>query len=245
MKALFLDAPYAGEVQLSSDTLRYFQKQHIKTVALYASVQFVHLLEKVKQQLDEAGIPWLTSKARRTHVEGQLLGCDNDEEALNLPKDELQKIDAFLYIGDGRFHPLALVFAQKELQEKKPIICNDPMSKMMRLVSQKDVALIMKKYKSSLMKFLNARNVGVLVTIKPGQQQFRPALALEKKYPDKKFYYFIDNVISFDQLENFPFIETWVNTACPRIGWDDQEKFLKGVINIRDALKVEEVLERC
>ena len=67
---------------------------------------------------------------------------------------------------------------------------------------------------------------------------------LEKRYADKKFYYFIDNVVSFDQLENFNFIEVWVNTACPRVGFDDQEKFAKGVINLNDALMAEDILGR-
>ena len=59
---------------------------------------------------------------------------------------------------------------------------------------------------------------------------------LLKKYPDKKFYFFVDNTISYGQLENFPFVEVWVNTACPRIGLDDQEAFRKGVLNLKDVL---------
>jgi 2-(3-amino-3-carboxypropyl)histidine synthase len=94
------------------------------------------------------------------------------------------------------------------------------------------------------MKFLTAKTIGVIVTIKPGQEQFRPALTLEKRYANKKFYYFLDNVVSFDQLENFNFIEVWVNTACPRVGFDDQTKFIKGVINLNDALMAEDILGR-
>ena len=46
------------------------------------------------------------------------------------------------------------------------------------------------------------------------------------------------------QLENFNFIDVWVNTACPRVSFDDQEKFVKGVINLNDALSVEEILSK-
>lgn len=238
MKTLFLDAPYNGKVELCKETRNYLKKQNYKTIALYASVQFCNQLEKVKQQLQEAHITIVTSRARRTHLASQLLGCDNDKEALNLTEEQRKEIDTFLYVGDGKFHPLALLFAQKDLseEERKEIICNDPIAEKMNLLTASDVKTILNKYRASYLKFLTAKNVGVLVTIKPGQQQLRASFEVEKKYPEKKFYYFIDNLISFDQLENFPFIEAWVNTACPRIGFDDQEKFVKGIINLRDVL---------
>ncbi|MBI2669226.1 diphthamide synthesis protein [Candidatus Woesearchaeota archaeon] len=242
MDVLFLDAPYSGEVKLAEETLRYLKKKKYSVVGLYASVQFVNALDEIKKQLEGAGITIITSKADRTHLRGQLLGCDNYHQSLNLSEKELAELDCYLYIGDGKFHPLALVYRQKERNEVKEIVCNDPIQKKMTVLGIADVKVILRKYRGALMKFLSAQTVGVMVTIKPGQEQFRPALLLEKKYPNKKFYYFIDNVVSFDQLENFPFIEIWVNTACPRVGLDDQEKFVKGVINLNDALDAEEIL---
>lgn len=243
MDLLFLDAPYSGSVELCKETLAYLKKKKYQTVGVYASVQFVNNLDKVKEQLQENNIKIITSHADRTQVKGQLLGCDNYHNSLNLGKEE-EKIDCYLYIGDGKFHPLALVYAQKDQTEMKEIVCNDPLTQKMSSMGVNDIKTILTKYKSSLMKFLTAGNIGVMVTIKPGQEQFRPALALEKKFPGKKFYYFIDNVVSFDQLENFNFIEVWVNTACPRVGFDDQEKFVKGVINLNDAFMAEDILGR-
>jgi len=118
------------------------------------------------------------------------------------------------------------------------------MQQKMSLMGVTDIKRILLKYRASLMKFLTAKTVGVIITIKPGQEQFRPSLLLEKRYANKKFYYFIDNVVSFDQLENFNFIDVWVNTACPRVGFDDQEKFTRGVINLNDALMTEDILGR-
>ncbi len=126
----------------------------------------------------------------------------------------------------------------------KEIVCNDPIGKTLFLVSVENIKIILRKYRGSLMKFLTAETIGVISTIKPGQEQFKPALLLEKKYTNKKFYYFIDNDISFHQLENFPFIQVWVNTACPRVGFDDQEKFARGVINLNDALMAEKILSQ-
>lgn len=244
MEVLFLDAPYAGSVELAKETLTYLKKQKYQTVALYASIQFVNNLDTVKEQLRQHDIAVITSHADRTHVKGQILGCDNYHNSLNMSRDESKAVDCYLYVGDGKFHPLALVYAQKDMHEMKEILCNDPLTKKMSLMGVADIKKILLKYKSSLMKFLTAKTIGVIVTIKPGQEQFRPALALEKRYANKKFYYFLDNVVSFDQLENFNFIEVWVNTTCPRVGFDDQAKFTKGVINLNDALMAEDILGR-
>lgn len=244
MDVLFLEAPYSGEVALSTATLNYLKKKKYTKVAVYASVQFCNNLETVRKQLHHAKIKIITSKPDRTHVTSQLLGCDNYHSSLNLAEKELQEIDAYLYVGDGKFHPLALVYAQKDSAVRKEIICNDPLRKEMTLVGIDDIKAKLWRYRGALLKFLSAKNIGVIITVKPGQEHLRPSFFLEKKFPDKKFYYFIDDTVSFNQLENFPFIEVWVNTACPRIGFDDQEQFRKGVINLNDAIKAQEILSK-
>ncbi len=240
MDTLFLEAPYTGKIELCSETLDYLKEKGYKKVGLYASVQFVGNLKEVEKQLQNIEVKWVSSHADRTDVVRQLLGCDSYHDSLNLDEE----IDSYLYVGDGKFHPLALVYGQKDVDHEKvkEIICNDPMANEMNLLGFDEIRVILKKYKGSLIKFLSSKTVGLLHTIKPGQEQFRPSLKLEEMYPEKEFYHFIDNVVSFDQLENFNFIEVWINTTCPRVGFDDQEKFRKGVVNVTDALNAEKVL---
>lgn len=244
MNVLFLDAPYKGKIKLCQETIDYILKKKIKTVGLYASVQFCSNLDVVKSQLEALKIKVVTSKADRTNVKSQLLGCDSYHESLNLSSSEEKSIDAYLYIGDGKFHPLALVYSQKDLllKEMKEIICDDPMREQMKMMNFEDIKSILRKYRASLMKFLTAEKIGVIVTVKPGQEHLRASYTLERKFPEKKFYYFLDDTVSFGQLENFPFIDVWVNTTCPRVGFDDQEKFMRGVINLNDAYLVREIL---
>jgi len=83
---------------------------------------------------------------------------------------------------------------------------------------------------------LNSKEVGVLVSTKPGQNQIKKAYELERKYPDKNFYFLLFDTIDFTELENFPFIECFVNTACPRIAYDEAEKIGKAVANVDDLL---------
>ncbi|MEK6901868.1 MAG: diphthamide synthesis protein, partial [Nanoarchaeota archaeon] len=150
MQALFLDAPYAGNVELCPEILQYLKKKQYTTVALYASVQFVNQLERVREQLVDVGITVVTSKADRTHVSSQLLGCDNYHDSLNLDKNKDSALDAYLYVGDGKFHPLALVYAQKDQETMKEIVCNDPIQKAMSVMSVADIKTILLKYRGSL-----------------------------------------------------------------------------------------------
>ena len=225
VRVVFIEAQYEGEVELCQDTLDYIKKY--KKVALYAAIQFCNNLDKVKEQLEELGIEVITSQPKRTGCSGQLLGCDSAKDSLNLNEE----VDAFLYIGDGKFHPQALAYGQD-----KDVICDDPIGKKFCLITKEELSANLKRAKGALVKFHSSSSVGVIVTLKPGQEFYKASLALEKKYPDKKFYYFIDNNISFNQLENFPFIDVWINTACPRIGFDDQEMFRKGVVNLREVV---------
>ena len=145
-------------------------------------------------------------------------------------------VDCFFYLGDGKFHPLALVYGQMdvEVDEFKEVICFNPLENKMSVLDKKEIEKIQKRRKGALVKFHSSSTVGVIVTIKPGQEQLKSALKLEMKFTDKKFYYFLDNNISFDQLENFPFVEVWVNTACPRIGLDDCGLFRRGVVGLKE-----------
>src|SRR3989344_3455160 len=129
MKILFFDAPYKGKVELAKETIDHLKKNKIKTVGLYASVQFCNNLQTVKEQLTELNIQVISSQAKRTNATHQILGCDNYHDSLNLKNEELESIEVYLYIGDGRFHPYALVYSQKDNKEIKQVICNDPIGK--------------------------------------------------------------------------------------------------------------------
>lgn len=242
MEVMLLDAPYLGEVKLAEETLNYLKEKKYRKIGLYASIQFINNLNLVKEQLKENKIEIVEVK--------QLLGCDC------YSIKAIKGIDACLYVGDGRFHPLALVYAQLDPKESgketkrsiktetsgeikdgikiKEVICNDPIGKIMAVLGIKDVEKTLQRQKASFARFLSSRNIGVIISIKPGQEQLKASFVIEKKYPDKRFYYFLDDNISFDQLENFPFIDIWVNTACPRIGLDEQERFRKGVVNLKE-----------
>ncbi|MFT4312525.1 MAG: diphthamide synthesis protein [Candidatus Woesearchaeota archaeon] len=234
MQTLCIEAPYIHEIKLSDDVLSYLEKQQVKTVALFASVQFMKL-DIVKEQLDNLKITYKTTKAKRTHTQGQILGCDAYHDSFE--DDIISECDCVLYVGDGYFHPKALLLSQIYKKDIKDVILWNPVLQKMEIISVADIKKQILKTKANLTRFVSAKSVGILVTVKPGQQYLKNAkrLAQQLKEQGKRAYIFVDDDIQISLLENYPFIDCWVNTACPRIGTDDITTIPTALINIREA----------
>ena len=99
-------------------------------------------------------------------------------------------------------------------------------------MTEKETKKMQQMQKAGLTKFHTSKEIGLLISTKPGQYNLKAAKQLEKKYPKKKFYFMLFDTLDFTQLENFPFIDCYVNTACPRISYDDYEKSEKKIIDI-------------
>ena len=145
---------------------------------------------------------------------GQILGC-RVEAATKLEN----KVDAFLYIGSGKFHPLAVAL---KLKKQKPIFIFNPLSEQFFKLENKEIEKYKARKKGQKIKFLSARKVGILVSIKPGQNKLKQAQILKKKLEkqNKKAYIFLFDNFQPEQLENWPEIDCWVNTACPGLNLD-------------------------
>ena len=241
-ETFFVPAYWEGDTSLNQKALDYFQENKIKSVALFASVQFP--FEAVKKQLESLGIVVKTTKARRTSNVGQILGCDAYHDSFQEPI--IQECDAILYIGDGLFHPKALLLCQIKEKEFKEVVMWNPISQVLDILKKEIIEKQVARTKRNLKMFVNAEKVGILVTIKPGQQYFNAAKRLKKhlEKQGKKAYIFIDDTLDMRHLENYPFIEAWVNTACPRIGMDDITSIPQPMINLREAADPLKELER-
>ena len=111
----------------------------------------------------------------------------------------------------------------------------NPFTNEAKVLEKQEVEKIQKQQKGALIKFLSSKEIGIIVSLKPGQNKLKKALELKKKIKDKNCHIFIADTINYAEFENFPFIESWVNTACPRFA-DGK----KGVLNyelVEKALK--------
>jgi 2-(3-amino-3-carboxypropyl)histidine synthase len=192
-----------------------------KKIALFTTAPFIDHLDAIKKQLEKNQIHVELLQPRHTAQAGQLLGCSTKPLATTA--------EAFLFVGDGEFHPQALLIGND-----KPVYRYDPTRKHWELYASTWVETIKKRRKGALVAFHSAKKIGILSTTKSGQQRLGAAKLLEKKFPDKQFYILLADTIEPGMLENFPFIECIVNTACPRIGIDDLEKCARPVVNLDD-----------
>src|SRR3989338_4678167 len=159
MKLLLIDAKYNGEIKFTKEVLEYLKKKKYKTIVLYTTTQFNHGIPEILEQLKKENIKVVSSQPERTNKEFQILGCDIYHGNLNLNNKD-KNIDAFLYIGNGKFHPRALLFEEEVSQDNKnkEVITYDPIGKKIIVYDKKDI---------------------------------------EKVIPNKKFYVFITDNVSF------------------------------------------------
>ena len=223
MKIMMVESRYKGKINLSNLDASALPKN----IGLATTVQFLDFVDEIKQYIESKGKKIFIDKMKQKY-EGQLLGCDTG--AAEKIKDN---VDAFLYIGTGIFHPLGIA-----LNIDKDVFCYDPISAVLSKIDKEQVERYNKKRKGAYLKFLEATEIGILVSLKPGQNNFKKAVELKKQLKDKSCYIFAFDTLDFSQIENFPFIQCWVNTACNRI-LDDYEKFPKPLIDLSDIEKME------
>jgi len=209
MKTLFVPAKSKVPVRIPASILAALPDH----LAVVTTVQYHHIRDEAAAKLTAMGKKVYDIHGSHSKLPNQVLGCNT------IPEDQLKDIEALLYIGTGVFHPKALA-----IRTKKPIHIFHPLTRSYEVLDQEEVKRVLGKEKAAFVKFLSSNKVGVLITTKPGQfpiqMRLREMRLLEGKYPDKEFYYFVDNSFNYSSLENFPFIECFLNTACPNIAYD-------------------------
>lgn len=219
MKVFFAEAIYKENIDIPRRVIGELPDK----VMLFMTAQLIPQKEHIIKQIETLGKKVLLSKPRHTIHEGQILGCDTEL----IDGD----FDAFFYVGDGMFHPEALI-----IKNDKPVHIYNHVQKSYSLLTHKDAELKRKRLYAAKAIFISARNIGILITTKQGQSKLSLCKQFEEKYSDKNFFYLTNNNIEFDRLVDFNFIDFFVNTTCERIAFEDNSKFEKPVINIEELL---------
>lgn len=186
---------------------------HLKNkVGIITTAQHIHKLEEVKNFLLENGFkPEIGRSSGRIAHDGQVLGCN-----LSSAASISDKVDCYLYIGSGNFHPVGVAMITK-----KQVVVADPyLSEVREIEKIKD--RIMRQRHGAIVKAQSAKSFGLIVGTKPGQTRLKLAFDLKKLVDkhDRKGYILALNEFNPMKLRTFK-IDAYVSTACPRIAIDD------------------------
>jgi 2-(3-amino-3-carboxypropyl)histidine synthase len=197
-----------------------------RKIGLATTVQHVQTLDAAREILLRADKTVVVGDARRLDYPGQVVGCDYSNV-----KSIARDVDAVLFIGGGKFHALGVA-----LSAGKPTIVADPYEIRAFSVDAEAEKIIKQRW-ACIEEARKAKTFGVLVGLKPGQKRLDEALSVKQKLEasGKTVYLLAAKEITPEILMEFPTIQAYVNTACPRISLDDASKFPKPVVTINEV----------
>lgn len=180
-----------------------------KRIGLVTTAQHLDKLDEIAK--------FLRGRGKEVFVGGQVLGCD-----CSAAKRMVQKVDAFLFFGSGRFHPLLVAHSTY-----RRTIAADPY--LNRAEEVKDAWA--KEEILRLAKSRDAGRFGIVVSSKPGQRHWKLAEKVKRKIEcrNRQAFFIYINEITPDTIDYLPF-DAFVITACPRIVWDDWKNYKKPIL---------------
>jgi 2-(3-amino-3-carboxypropyl)histidine synthase len=215
------------ELNLKSILEKSLKKlEKFKTLGLSYSIQHRHDIGNIKKFYEDNGKKIIfSSKKGLVEYEGHIVGCQYSGL-----KEIENKVDCFVILGNN-FHSMGAV-----LSVEKPVILIDVYNNEIKEMSKlRDK--ILKQRVISIEKFKEAKNIGIIIEIKPGQKFGSPKLLIEKsKEQGKNPVVITMNEITPDKIMNFYNIDVFVELACPRIAVDDFAKYHKPILTFKEAL---------
>jgi len=181
---------------------------------LVTTVQHAHLVSAMEDYLRAKGIDVRVAEGSgRAPLRGQVLGCCFTT-ARETGAGEI------LFVGTGVFHPIGIA-----LSTKARVVALDPLAGTAELVSGD--ALMRRRF-AVIEKARGAKSIGILVSTKTGQRRMELARRLAALSPDAVIVPLQE--ITPDELLDLGF-GCYVNTACPRLAYDDQVRFPAPVLS--------------
>ena len=216
-----------------SKNLEYLEKKG-KNIGLATTVQHLPELKNAETFLRKRGFNVYRGKGKaRVRYDGQVLGCN-----FSVCRSIEEKVDYFLYIGTGSFHPLGM-----SLCTTKSVMALDPYTKKMQEMKDQKMKLLKKRY-ALMERAREAEKFGLVVSTKKGQFRMKEALKVRKKLKKigKKTCIILAREITPEALWGFN-LDSYVICACPRIALDDQARYEKPVLTVSEVMFMDESKE--
>lgn len=222
--------PYYVEAPLDVLTLSLTKLTGYKKIGLVTTIQHIKQLDKIKEFYEKNGKEVIIGKPYGfAKVPGQVLGCDVGS-ASTIDKN----VEVFVYFGGGLFHPVGAL-----LCTTKPFLILDPFQNRAEFIDHyREEAR--KRSRGKIIRALEAKNFGILVSTKNGQHNLNMAKILKNKIESKqglKAAILVSNTFDFDSLNNMMEFDIFVNTSCPRLTTDDNERLRKPLLSANELIE--------
>lgn len=205
-RVLFLPLTLDADLAVLSSALTLLEG---RVVGLVSTAQHAHLLPAAAGFLEAQGLEVrIGGPTPRTPLRGQVLGCSyGAAREANTPE--------VLFLGTGVFHPLGVALATGAR-----VIACDPFSGRVEVA---DPERLLRQRFARIERVKNASTVGILLSTKTGQRREALARRLAAFDPARAVVIALEEVTP-DALVNLGF-DAYVNTACPRLAYDDGIRF--------------------
>jgi 2-(3-amino-3-carboxypropyl)histidine synthase len=198
-------------------------------IGLATSVQHLQTLNQAKEILVHAGKTVVIGDSGQMGYPGQVSGCNYSNV-----KSIADEVEVFLFLGGGMFHALGVT-----LSTSKPTIIADPYDNRAYLIGA-EAQKILKQRFASIQEAKKANKFGIFVGLKPGQKHIESALRMKAvaETKGKDAYLLAAREINPETLLEFPSLDAYVNTACPRISLEAPGKFQKPILTVNEFMVV-------
>lgn len=177
---------------LDESKLKELEKILPNTIYIAYSVQYKQLAQEIKKRI-----------SKKVTGFSQVLGCT-----------DLKTSSPILFIGNGRFHALNLA-----ISSSKEVFIFD--NHIIDKIGNPEIERQKKIEQGRYSKFLISERVGILASLKQGQENFNLSRKIKTRVSGmkKKVYLFLADDIQVSELENFN-LPIYINTACPGLELD-------------------------
>jgi 2-(3-amino-3-carboxypropyl)histidine synthase len=200
-----------------------------KRIGLATSIQHLHILNQAKEFLRSAEKTVIIGDAGQMENAGQVTGCNYSNV-----KSIAANVEAFLFLGGGIFHALGIA-----LSTSKPTIIADPYDNKAYTVNEEAQRILRRRF-ACIQEAKNAKTFGILIGSKLGQKHLDTAIRMKAIAETHGLIAFllVGREITSEMLLEFPALDSYINTACPRISLDVSGKFQKPVLTVSEFMVV-------
>ncbi len=206
--------PYREDRDIMSVLEEHYDEIEGDKLGLVGVTQYMDRAEPAREFLEDKGYDVVEGKTGlRTSEPGQVLGCDAGA-AHNIA----EKVDAFVFLGSGHFHP------SQVSETGKKVYVVDPYEKHIWVEPPNSLDDEMKAEIARVMKYKDKQKWGIITSSKKGQNYMRAVEIAKEKLEKhgKDVYLFVEDRIFESDYRGYG-IDIYVNCACPRMTKDFQD----------------------